>query len=423
MEKIDETDDMFLLDSVYDEFTIPDGSSGKPADGYVFSEKFIGSIARCIKPFNVKDGIDKVIDFFQQNPEIEAVPLENEEGVSGYISRKILDKSRSSRLMMFGKKCGEFIEKKVSKFNGNDYVYYVMEKVNEMRYLRDRDIDYILIFLNGIEYYGIVSVRELERQMNFLLKRESETAYTIQKNFLDISTDTLGYPFEIGIWNKMAHQVGGDFYTAILVTPELYLAGVFDVSGKNVSAALITSLVASFFQMLKFFPKEEISELKLVLMMDEFLKNLLPVGYFVTASLCFINLKTNTAEILNCGHTKIYAFMRDAASNCVKILTLPAKLPPLGVGAVKEVIDENDKIAYKFNIASGIQIDMYSDGFLDMENSFGLKFEEDNVKQFFKKLYKEDIKDMKDIAKHTVESWSKEFMLPDDVTIMNVKFL
>ncbi len=243
----------------------------------------------------------------------------------------------------------------------------------------------------------------------------------IQQYMLPKQDDTLTFPFKVAIWNKMANPVGGDFYIAQQVSSSSYILGVFDVSGKNVSAALLTVTIGSFFAALKSLTQSNYSSFKIASLLDSYLQLIVPVGNFITGALCYVDTALQEISILNCGHTDIYALMK-TDENKVKLASLVPTLPPFGMGAIAEDLKTAGKGGYKLALKKGIQINIYSDGLTDMQDDEGTRYDDENVKKFFRDLYTKDSQEVSSIASKTVSSWIEQSVLLDDITIMNIRF-
>ena len=61
-----------------------------------FSAKKIGSIAKYIEPVQGTNTIDTLAPLFQQNPELEVVPVEEYDHVTGVIDRKTVESATNS---------------------------------------------------------------------------------------------------------------------------------------------------------------------------------------------------------------------------------------------------------------------------------------------------------------------------------------
>ena len=71
---------------------------------------------------------------------------------------------------------------------------------------------------------------------------------------------------------------------------------------------------------------------------------------------------------------------------------------------------------------SGLQIDLYSDGLTDMQTYNGERYDETRTKALFGELYKTDVYSVEKSIEKTVTEWTQNSMLPDDITVMNIRF-
>ena len=92
------------------------------------------------------------------------------------------------------------------------------------------------------------------------------------------------------------------------------------------------------------------------------------------------------------------------------------------MGAVAQAITEDKKGAYRMPIKPSLQINMYSDGFTDMQNDDGERYDEPRTKAFFGELFKTDVYSAEKTIEKTVSDWVGKALLPDDITVMNVRF-
>ena len=71
---------------------------------------------------------------------------------------------------------------------------------------------------------------------------------------------------------------------------------------------------------------------------------------------------------------------------------------------------------------SGLQIDLYSDGLTDMQTYNGERYDEQRTKEFFGELYKTNVYTAESLIEKTVTEWTQNSLLPDDITVMNIRF-
>jgi len=385
-----------------------------------FNERQVGSITMAIEPVSSRASLDVVLEMFEQQPDLTAVPIEKDDAVIGVVERDVIEKNKASGFKLFASKtCGDYVKECPFTLNCSDFIETIAAKVNDTAI--NVEIKHIIILLNNRSFYGIMSISKMNSKLEELRAQDMAKAAAIQQNMLKKNSDVKKFPFDVCIWNRMANAVGGDYYIAKELCEGRYLIGCFDVSGKNVSAALLTVTLGSIFSMMCLQDSSKISAAKLVVMLDNFLQEIVPVGNFITGALCFVDSKTRTIDVYNCGHTNVFAYLKDENGKG-RVATLTPSFPPFGMGAVAQAISEEKKGAYRMPVKPSLQINMYSDGFTDMQNDDGERYDEARTKAFFGELFKTDVYSAEKTIEKTVNDWVGKALLPDDITVMNVRF-
>ena len=385
-----------------------------------FNERQVGSITMAIEPVSSRASIDTVLEMFEQQPDLTAVPIEKDDAVVGVVERDVIEKNKASGFKLFASKtCGDYLKESPFTLNCSDFIEKVAAKVNETAI--NVEIKHLIVLLNNRSFYGIVSIAKMNAKLEELRAQDMEKATAIQQNMLKKNSDAKKFPFDVCIWNRMANAVGGDYYIAKELCEGRYVIGSFDVSGKNVSAALLTVTLGSIFSMLSLQDSSNLAPSQLVAMLDSFLQEIVPVGNFITGAICYVDYKAKSISVYNCGHTNVFAYLKGDDGRG-KVATLAPSLPPFGMGAVAEAISSNKKGAYKMPLRAGLQIDMYSDGFTDMQNDDGERYDEERTKVFFGDLFNTDVYSAEQKIEKTVTDWIGKALLPDDITVMNVRF-
>ena len=385
-----------------------------------FNERQVGSIAMAIEPVSSRASLDVVLEMFEQQPDLTAVPIEKDDAVVGVVERDVIEKNKASGFKLFASKtCGDYLKESPFTLNCSDFIEKVAAKVNDAAI--KQEFKHLIVLLNNRSFYGIVSIAKMNSKLEELRAQDMEQAAAIQQNMLKKNSDTKKFPFDVCIFNRMANAVGGDYYIAKELCEGRYLIGSFDVSGKNVSASLLTVTLGSIFSMMCLQDSSKISPAKLVVMLDNFLQEIVPVGNFITGALCFVDQKNRVIDVYNCGHTNVFAYLKDDSSKG-RVATLTPSFPPFGMGAVAQTITADKKGAYRMPIKTSLQINMYSDGFTDMQNDDGERYDEPRTKAFFGELFKTDKYSAEKVIEKTVNDWVGKALLPDDITVMNVRF-
>jgi len=216
----------------------------------------------------------------------------------------------------------------------------------------------------------------------------------------------------------MANEVGGDFFKDFSFEDgNRHIIACFDVSGKNVAASLSTMAIGSFFTSLKYFDLGGRFGEATTILMDKYVENLTPGDMFITAALCYIDLAEKTVLIQNCGHTPIYLFIPGENKKIIG-KTMNPNMPPLGMG----IIEAEDNTGYRIPITRGLRIVLYTDGITDMVTPDGVRFDEERTRELFASTQGKNEAETRETYTKAIDSWITEAMLPDDITIMDIRF-
>lgn len=391
-----------------------------------FSMRVVGSVAKYVEPVSGETSVEYLLNLFETDKTLQALPVEENGIVCGIIERKSIEQASSSAVKRFlAKDCRKYTQRVVHTLNVNDYIEKEIQTISAI-YASD-GIKYFPVFEKK-SFFGLVSLDDLTKRTTELQNQDLEKANTIQQNLLPKKEEIDSMPYVVNMWNCMANTVGGDFYVAKQFGKSKSIFACFDVSGKNVSAALLTIAVGSFFKMLEILGVESLTPVKTTSLLDTYLAKTVPVGSFITGVIAYVDYEIRKIEIHNCGHTEVLAFVekdRDG-KKFLGGLTIKPGLPPLGMETVKAELKTPDLVkSGKISIVPiipDLQINMYSDGLLDMQDKDGNRFDKENVTKFFKALFTKSSNEFRTLASQTVDDWVKDTPLADDITIMNVRF-
>lgn len=385
-----------------------------------FSDRQVGSIAVSIEPVSFNSSLDYVTEIFNKQPEITALPVEENDHVIGVIEKDVVLEFTSSALKRFvSKPCGEYVVESPLILDCSDYLEKISAQAFEVAL--KKNVKNFVVLLNNRSFYGIVSVEAINKKIEELKNQDFNKASSIQKNILDKNTEKQGVPFDTIIYNQMANSVGGDFYVSQKISEGRFFIGCFDVSGKNFSAALLTVTLGSFFSLLKQLDRTNLSSAKIISMLDKYLAEIVPLGNFITGIIAFVDYKAGFIQLFNCGHTNALIVKKDQNGNKKSAYIKPA-LPPFGMGEITKALSEKVKSVYKVSVSSGLQVNFYTDGLTDMVNDEGVRFEEENTKEFFLDLYDQNPYTSEKYMDSKVKEWIGRAPLPDDITVINMRF-
>ncbi len=388
-----------------------------------FSYKQIGSITVCTEPVNGSMSIDSLVDMFTEDPELQAVPIEEYDHVVGVLDRhEVAEATNTTWKRLTSKDISSYVKHVHTILYAADFIEKALQKVSDINH--KYGTTYFPVY-NGRMFFGIVSLDAFLARIADIREKDLDKASSIQTYTFPKPADLAQFQPKIIAWNRMANTLGGDIYQTYRMNDHESLICCFDVSGKNVAASLLTMTVASFFKMLPLMPQQPKTPIGIISLLDTYLETIVPSGNFITGAVCYFDTERNIFSIFNCGHTTVYMIYSEGSA-APKTVSVDPKLPPFGMGVIesefKKNQDKKDRPYLALEIKAGIHIDMYSDGFTDMQNTNSVRYEDANAKQFFTDLYNVDDDKVEQKITKTIDEYTEDTMLPDDITVIDIRF-
>lgn len=317
----------------------------------------------------------------------------------------------------------ECIERKDNLNSKALYIYFIFKTQNET--LSPSDHLFLSIIAQNIS--TLLDVSDLlllslkQREMSYQLKIAKE----IQEKSLPakIIEDK---NFKIDAKVVMSAEVGGDFYDVYKLDNGKIGVIIADVSGKNVSAALLTMLLKASLYSLE---RKNTLPSQLVTRLNQIMLELLPEGIFITLIYAVFDSSMNKIIWTNAGHTPIIHISQSNSclnnkkessviitSNSnyeihnVTVLSEPSL--PLGIAQAnytdKEITyNKDDRFLF------------YTDGIIEQRNSKKNNF---GVERLVNLLATNPDVELSEIISE-VQKFSGKIQLDDDVTLVSVKVL
>lgn len=390
-----------------------------------FSQKQVGSIAEFVEPISAFSSIDDLVDVFEDG-KTEAVPVEEYDHVVGVIERRDVEMATGTAWKRFtAGNVGEHTKRIKTTLRATDFIEQTLQRVSEVN--RESGVRHFPVF-NGRSFFGMVSLESFLSRIAEIRQQDLSKAAAIQQSYFPGNADIKTLPYRFVAWNRMANALGGDFYQVHQFPDGGSTVCCFDVSGKNVAASLLTMAVGSYFKMLtvkapdkKWFTHPS----QVVASLDDYLARSVPAGNFITAMMCFVDANGERLHLFNCGHTITYLIFTEGAHKG-RIASMPPALPPLGMGAARDAINgavnDEKKPWTVVKADKGLHLNIYSDGFTDMKDDSGERYEDARAKKFFILTSALPDVDVSEAVEEEVNEWIKGSMIPDDITVLDVRF-
>jgi len=382
-----------------------------------FSYRQIGSLTREVEPIDVSASVESVMDFFQNNPTHTALPIERNGALLGILGRSDIERlSESAWARFWQKELDAYIQAPLVSLRADDYIEKNVERVLELN--TEKGARHFAVFYRK-SFFGIVDLQDMLARITEMRAQEMEKARQVQKNLLESSNCPKDGRYSLIAWNRMASEVGGDFYKDFCLDGgSRRVIGCFDVSGKNLAASLSTMAVGAFFSALKHFDLGGKFGQELTRRLDGFVDDLTPPDTFITAALLYVDLGEGTLTIQNCGHTPIYLFIPGEDRRVVG-KTMPANMAPLGMG----VVSSEENTAYRVPISRGLRVVSYTDGLTDMVDPDGERYGDDRARDLIAGTYGKSEAETRAAFSKAIDGWGSDALQADDITILDLRFL
>lgn len=206
---------------------------------------------------------------------------------------------------------------------------------------------------------------------------------------------------------KMCNEVGGDFYDFLSLPDNKLGVLIADVSGKNVSAALLTMALKAALHSLPF---ETMTPKALVDRLNQVLLNIVGAEHFVTLSYVILDPVKSELTLCNAGHVSLLLFAKLAEGDYTWQDFQPANFP-LG-------LFPHSFAQQTIPFAPGDRLILYTDGVTDCQNAMGLRFGETSFRALLEQKARSPLEDI--LA--AIDEFRGSVALPDDATTLSVSF-
>ncbi|MBD3385397.1 SpoIIE family protein phosphatase [candidate division KSB1 bacterium] len=241
------------------------------------------------------------------------------------------------------------------------------------------------------------------------MESEIALAKQIQNDIVPpLESDTASYQLYGRI--NAASEVGGDYCDAIVLSENRFIIAVGDVSGHNVGAGVLMSMLKSAFHTeLRYLA--DFSALHASLN-ETIFKNTYK-NMFISFLSALVDTGNKSITFVNCGHHPLLHYSKH--SNRV----LEYRTGDLALGLRSSVNYRQKTLSFR----SGDIFIFLSDGLVETVNSEGEEFSIDSVKNILLKHATETPWDIYHHLIRAVETFRKNLTQKDDITILVVKML
>lgn len=240
-----------------------------------------------------------------------------------------------------------------------------------------------------------------------LVKQELEVASEMQR-LLFPSNLPSNHKIDISAKYLSHHKVSGDYYDYIRLNKDEFIVCIADVSGKGISAAMLMANFQATVRTLYNFQRLDLKELVTELNRKVFISA--NGEKFITFFIAEYNSKTRKLKYVNAGHNWPLLIRGKEATFLNKGC--------IGLGMLDELpFLESAEIEIKNNTT----LILYTDGVVELENSFEEQFETDRLTKIVQNFYPLSMEDLNEIVFSKLDDWRGKKSFVDDTAILSCR--
>lgn len=242
------------------------------------------------------------------------------------------------------------------------------------------------------------------------LEKELDNARRIQQSLLPQNLPLLKDSDIYGLMIPAMH-VGGDYYDVIPINENHYYLVVADVSGKGLHTALYMSKLQT---MLKLYCNYKLSPREILVEVNNQLCNTLEKGYFITATLCEVNISNKKIKFCRAGHLP-YLFVNNGKVE--EVLTKGIGLGLRQGSTFNSSIEERE-----LEIKNGDVVVLYSDGVSEAQNADREEFSTNKLKKVLEESQYSNSQQIAEKILNEISQFRGTALQNDDITILIAGF-
>jgi sigma-B regulation protein RsbU (phosphoserine phosphatase) len=260
----------------------------------------------------------------------------------------------------------------------------------------------------GIEISTVLENARLlgESRQRHDLEQELQIAREIQQALLPAKLPTTGW-FSASGSSEACFQVGGDYYDVIKLDDETWGVVLADVSGKGVSAALMSSLLQG-----AFFAATASSENlpDAVSRINRYISERSRNARFTTA-FCGIIRRDGSGHWVNAGHCPGLVARCDSSIDWLQPTAVPIGLFPDAVFPAEDL-----------QLIAGDRLVLYSDGVSEAANASKDRFGEARLADYVKRSHQLSVQELHDGLMDEINAFTQGEAQSDDLTLLVIGY-
>lgn len=308
------------------------------------------------------------------------------------------------RAILSKKMVGELAEK-IHCYDFRQNIFALEEELGQNNLEQERQ--YFMLCDDEQKFKGLFSSKDLLIYLSDITRKDIDLARTLQRRISREESSVHELKFDLVASSQAAKGVGGDYYSLMKTQGDNWIISVCDVSGKGVSASLLTTTI---WGMMSIYPFRK-GVAPFLYKVNNYIYNSFEAEKFITGIFLEFNAASGEISICDMGHSYLFLYRREK----FKKLSLQGNMP-IGVAPSSRLL------VSKIQLNPGDYLFIPTDGLLEQENNKKELFQPREVGRIIKELENRPIEDMNRKILQSFMEFKGKVHLHDDVTYLLLKY-
>jgi len=308
------------------------------------------------------------------------------------------------RAILSKKQAGE-VAKEYRFFDYRQNIFAAEENLGEG--MQGEELSYYILVDENHVYKGLFSSRDLLIYLSNITRNDINMAQTIQRRISKEESSIHELKFDLVASTRSAKGVGGDYYSLLKSHEDKWIISVCDVSGKGISASLLTTTIWGMMSIYNF--KKGLP--RFLYKVNNYIYNTFESEKFITG--IFMEFDACTGEISLCdmGHSYLFLYRQGKFKKLSVKGNMPIGVAPSGKLQIT-----------RLQLQPGDYLFIPTDGLLEQENHSRELYAASNIGTILKACEDRPIEDINRRIKENFFQFKGEEHLHDDVTYLLLKY-
>lgn len=202
---------------------------------------------------------------------------------------------------VFGNRTVNRISRRVRSFPWDENIFTVAEILHDELQSAE-SVQYYLLTDHEEKFRGVFSTRDILVYLSSITQKDINLATRLQRSIVKDEEHVKADTFELVSRTEMAKGVGGDFYYLRKYRDNHWAICIGDVSGKGISASLVTAIMGGMFSIYDF----RLGLPAIIERINDYVFNSFEMEKFITGVFLDLDERSGVCQVADMGHSLLF---------------------------------------------------------------------------------------------------------------------